>query len=114
MSIIKILLFVLVQIVLLPFFIVGFVLIASRQILVSKKLGLSGTAVDVLQSRWIQHYFGGRNDPVTIDLAKGLPNMSHRGMCCVLGGAKVSDKLGVLEALAPRADILAIGGAMAQ
>lgn len=36
-----------------------------------------------------------------------------RPFVCFLGGAKVSDKLAALDSLVPRADVLAIGGAMA-
>jgi phosphoglycerate kinase len=47
-----------------------------------------------------------------VDVLLGLRNNPKRPFVAVLGGAKISDKLGVVEALLRVVDSLAIGGAM--
>jgi phosphoglycerate kinase len=47
-----------------------------------------------------------------VEVLGGLLESPRRPFLTVLGGAKVSDKLGVLEALLDRVDALAIGGGM--
>jgi phosphoglycerate kinase len=48
-----------------------------------------------------------------IEMLEKVMRSPKRPFMAIIGGAKVSSKIGVLKALAEKADILAIGGAMA-
>jgi methyltransferase (TIGR00027 family) len=84
MRIIALLIFIPLQILFVPLAIAGIVLQTYRQIFVSKRLGVSQTAVEPFGGRWTMHQFDMRDDPATMQLARVLPTFSAFGMWLVL------------------------------
>jgi methyltransferase (TIGR00027 family) len=78
------LIYVPLQIAFIPLVIFGGMLVAYRQMVVSKRLGVSQTAIEVLNGRWTMHIFGIRKDAATAKLAASLPNTSLTGLWLAL------------------------------
>lgn len=68
------------QIMWLPLSILGAGWVAYKQIVRSKALGLSQTAVEIINGRWTGHVFGLREDVASYRLAGNLPNNSSLGL----------------------------------
>lgn len=58
-------------------------------------------------------HYAGTLVATEVDVLTTLTETPERPYAVVLGGSKVSDKIGVIEALAPKVDTLVIGGGMA-
>ncbi|KIQ17372.1 phosphoglycerate kinase [Rhodococcus sp. MEB064] len=58
-------------------------------------------------------HYAGNLAATEVDVLTKLTETPERPYAVVLGGSKVSDKIGVIEALAPKVDTLVIGGGMA-
>lgn len=76
--------FVIVQIPFIPLAVVGIVLSIYVQTVVSKKLGVSGTAANVAAERSLMDRFGLREDQAARQLSGALPNQSTLGGWLIL------------------------------
>ncbi len=79
-----IIVYVFVQILFIPLAIIGTVMVGWRQLLTSRKLGVSSTAIEVINGRWMMDVFGMRDDPASRVLNRALPNNSIAGLWFVL------------------------------
>jgi methyltransferase (TIGR00027 family) len=74
------LVFVVLQIAFLPLAVVGVLLVAYKQMMISKRLGVSQTGIEVLNGRWTMHVFGIREDQAAVQLMGRIPNTSIVGL----------------------------------
>jgi len=105
MNFIAMLVYIIVQIIFIPFAIIGVIIVYYKQILVSKKLGVSQTAIEIINGRWTMHLFGMRDDVATVKLIKTLPNTSIFGLWLFLVPFylqyKISGKNKIYPVIAP-------------
>ena len=84
MNIIALFVFIVLQILFIPLAIIGFLLVAYRQMIGSRNLGVSSTAIEIINGRWTMDRFGIRQDHAAVKLNCVLPNSSVMGLWLVL------------------------------
>ena len=84
MKIVGFITYLVLQIAFIPLAIIGVVITGYKQIAVSKRLGVSQTAIEIINGRWTMHVFGIRQDAATAALIAVLPNTSVLGLWLVL------------------------------
>ncbi len=83
-DILALIVFIILQILFIPLAIIGALLVAYKQLIVSKNLGVSQTAIEIINGRWTMHIFGLRDDDAAAKLAPVLPNTSTFGLWLAL------------------------------
>ena len=89
----QIILYVPIQLIFIPFAIIGLLDGIYKEMRKSKKLGVSFSAGQALQYRWIMHYFNTRPDPLSVAFTKKFPCESHFGLWSTLGALIISQRL---------------------
>jgi methyltransferase (TIGR00027 family) len=69
-----------VQLVLLPFGLVGYVLFVGKLVAHSRRTGVSATVLASLYTRYMQHQLGTRRDAPAARLMMVMPSVSHLGL----------------------------------
>lgn len=102
MKALALLVFIPLQLLFVPLAIVGLALATYKQLLISKRLGVSQTGIDVMSGRWTMHEFGMRKDEATVRMASVLPNYSPLGMWMVLFPLWVYSRIAGGNSIYPR------------
>jgi methyltransferase (TIGR00027 family) len=92
-KIFQIILYIPIQIIFIPFAIIGLIDAIYKEMGNTKKLGVSFSAVQALQYRWIMHYFNTRLDPLSVAFIKKFPCESHFGLWSTFGALVISQRL---------------------
>ena len=89
----QIILFIPIQIIFIPFVIIGLIDGIYKEMGKSRKLGVSCSAGQTLQYRWVLHYFNTRQDPLSVAFTKKFPCESHFGLWSIYGALIISRHL---------------------
>ena len=89
----QIILYIPIQIIFIPFAIIGIIDAIYKEMRKSKKLGVSFSAIKALQYRWFMHYFNTRPDPLSVAFTKKFPCESHFGLWSTMGALIISQRL---------------------
>ncbi len=76
--------YLILQVLFIPFGIIGAIIIYYKQMYVSKKLGVSSTAIEIINGRWTMDKFGLKKDSATVKLFEVLPNTTVIGQWLAL------------------------------
>jgi len=92
-KLIQTILYLLLQIIFIPFLIVGLLIGLYKEMINSRKFGVSFSAGQALQYRWFMHYLETRPDPYTVDFVKKFPCESEFALWTTMGALIISQRL---------------------
>ena len=90
---IQFIVFLIIQLALLPLSIIGYIFAVVKVMLYAKKHGISVTATNPLSSRWILHVFGLREDEDGTKMISSLPFMSGAGLWLIMGPSYIAYRI---------------------
>jgi len=92
-NVLQFILYLPIQVAFIPLVVAGLIDAIYREMVKSRQLGVSFSAVNSLQYRWIMHHFGTRPDPLSVEFVKAFPCESHFGLWTTLGALLLSQRL---------------------
>lgn len=92
-KLVQIILYLLIQFIFIPFLIIGLLLGLYKEMVNSRKYGVSFSAGQALQYRWFMHYLETRPDLHTVEFVKKFPCESEFALWSTMGALIISQRL---------------------